>query len=124
MRSFSRRAEWVGTLTSPLFSFGVLRRKRRNCLDWLFVSAANGKILLRAGKAIDGEEVDAEAFDDLFFINFAEEFFTDQPRGGPIAERALVHFHKSSLVGGKRKEPALLRECRLRFCICLREEAE
>ena len=89
-------AERVGTLTSPLFSFGVLRRKRRNCLDWLFVSAANGKILLQAGKALHGEEVDAKAVDDLFFIYFAEEFFTDQPGGGAVAERALVTMKRTS----------------------------
>ncbi|WP_125486943.1 hypothetical protein [Edaphobacter aggregans] len=76
-------------------------------MDRLFVSAADGKILLRAGQTLHGENIDPKAFDDLFFIYFAEEFFTDLPGGGAVAERALVHTHKASLVGAKRKEPAL-----------------
>ena len=65
--------------------------------------AADDEVFLVLRQTLHRENVDPEAVDDFFFIYLAEQLIADQPDGRAVAERALVHTHKGSLVGLKEK---------------------
>ncbi len=62
-------------------------------MDRLFVSTANRERLPAFRETLHGKAVDAELRDDVFLVDFAEEFFEDSPDSRTPTERAMERTH-------------------------------
>ena len=76
---------------------------RRNCLDWLFVSAANGEILLRAGKALH-EKKSTPKRSTIFSLSTSQNSSSQiSQAAGRLQSEHLCTLIRGSLVGSRGK---------------------